>query len=58
MALGELIVEDRGKITGQRVLDVNGPTIETSFTMEGKYKETIGMGIGIYTSILREGEEG
>ena len=28
MALGELIVEDRGKITGQRVLDVDGPKIE------------------------------
>jgi hypothetical protein len=25
MVLGELIIEDRGKITGQRVLDVEGP---------------------------------
>jgi len=28
MALGELIGEGRGKITGQRVLDVKGPKIE------------------------------
>ena len=27
MALGELIIEDRGKITGQRVLDVEGPRL-------------------------------
>jgi hypothetical protein len=38
MTLGELIIEDRGKITGQRVLDVEGPKIESSFAMEGKYK--------------------
>jgi hypothetical protein len=25
MALGEVIIEDKGKITGQRVLDVEGP---------------------------------
>jgi len=25
MALGELIIEDKVKITGQRVLDVEGP---------------------------------
>lgn len=38
MALGDLIVADRGKITGQRVLDVEGPKIESSFTMTGRYK--------------------
>jgi hypothetical protein len=36
MALGELIEEESGKITGQRVLDVDGPKIETSFRMDGK----------------------
>ena len=36
MALGELIIEDKGKITGQRVLDVEGPKIENSFVMDGK----------------------
>jgi hypothetical protein len=40
MALGELIEESRGKITGQRVLDVQVPKMETSFTMEGNYRGT------------------
>jgi hypothetical protein len=30
MALGELIVEDKGRITGERVLDSNGPENETT----------------------------
>ena len=55
MALGELIIEDRGKITGQRVLDVKGPKTETSFTMQGKYKGAEGTDVGTYTSVLREG---
>jgi hypothetical protein len=55
MALGELIIEDRGKITGQRVLDVKGPKTETSFTMQGKYKGAEGTDVGTYASVLREG---
>ena len=39
MALGELIIEDRGKITGQRVLDVKGLKTETSFAMRENTKE-------------------
>jgi hypothetical protein len=35
MALGELIIELSGKITGQRVLDVEGPTIERSIVSKG-----------------------
>ncbi|MDQ6667852.1 MAG: hypothetical protein M3Y53_06450 [Thermoproteota archaeon] len=37
--LGDLIAEEKGKITSQRVLDVGGgePTIETSFSATGKY---------------------
>ena len=57
MALGELIIEDKGKITGQRVLDVEGPKIENSFVMDGKYKGAEGNDIGTYSSILRQ-EEG
>jgi hypothetical protein len=38
MVLGELIEDERGKITGHRVLDVEGPKIERSFTLAGKYK--------------------
>jgi hypothetical protein len=37
--LGDLISEEKGKITSQRVLDVEGrePTIETSFSATGNY---------------------
>jgi hypothetical protein len=55
MALGELISEEGGKITGQRVLDVQVPKMETSFVMEGNYKGTSCTDIGTYTSVLREG---
>lgn len=58
MALGELIVEDRGKITGQRVLDVDSPKIESSFTMSGSYKREEGTDMGTYCSVMRQGEEG
>ncbi len=55
MALGELIVEDRGKITGQRVLDAEGPKIETSMTMEGKYRGAETTEIATYWSLPRQG---
>jgi hypothetical protein len=55
MALGELISEERGKITGERVLDVQVPKMETSFTMEGHYKGTPYTDVGTYTAVLREG---
>src|SRR5215216_5525435 len=55
MTLGELIGEDRGKMTGERVLDVQIPKMETSFTMEGNYRGTLCTDVGTYTSVLREG---
>jgi hypothetical protein len=55
MVLGELIEDERGKITGQRVLDVEGPKIESSFTMAGKYKEIEAIDIGTYCAVMREG---
>jgi hypothetical protein len=36
--LGELIYEHKAKVTGNRVLDVEGPVIETSYSGSGKYK--------------------
>jgi len=54
MVLGELIVEDKGKITGQRVLDANGPKIETSMTTEGTYRGTDATEIATYWSIPQE----
>ena len=46
MALGELVEDSRGKITGQRVLDVKIPKMETSFAMEGNYRGTACTDIG------------
>jgi hypothetical protein len=36
--LGELIYEQRGKISGYRVLDIEGPTVETSISGTGIIK--------------------
>lgn len=36
--LGEIIAEYRGKVIGQRVLDVEGPTMETSVSAGGNIK--------------------
>jgi hypothetical protein len=36
--LGEQIGEEKGKITSQRVLDVDGPKMEISFSGNGKYR--------------------
>jgi hypothetical protein len=55
MALGELIEDSTGKITGQRVLDVEIPKMETSFAMEGNYRGISCTDVGTYTSVLREG---
>jgi hypothetical protein len=38
--LGEQYAELKGKITGQRVLDIEGPTIETSISVSGTIKGT------------------
>jgi hypothetical protein len=38
--LGEQFAELNGKIIGQRVLDIEGPTIETSVAASGSYKGT------------------
>jgi hypothetical protein len=55
MTLGELIADSTGKITGQRVLDVEIPKMETSFAMEGNYRGIPCTDVGTYTSVLREG---
>jgi hypothetical protein len=38
--LGEQYAELKGNITGQRVLDIEGPTIETSVSVSGTMKGT------------------
>jgi len=55
MVLGNLIVEDRGKISGQRVLDSDGPKTEASMTMEGNYNGVETVEIATYWSVPREG---
>ena len=35
--LGNKLGDDKGKITGQRVLDATGPKIEVSFSAVGTY---------------------
>jgi hypothetical protein len=37
--LGDQIAEVKGRLTGQRVLDVEGPKIEYSFSANGRMKE-------------------
>jgi hypothetical protein len=46
--LGELIEEASGKITGKRVVDVEGPKIESSFTMNGMWVGQDVTDIGTY----------
>ncbi len=55
--LGELIEEESGKITGRRVVDVEGPKIESSFTMNGKWVGQDVTDIGTYWGVMREGTE-
>ncbi len=38
--LGEQIAEFKGKVTSQRVLDVEGPRMETSLSLTGSIKGT------------------
>jgi hypothetical protein len=57
MALGELIEEESGKITARRVLDVEGPKTESSFTMNGKWVGQDVTDIGTYWGVMREGKE-
>lgn len=55
--LGDLIVEEKGKITGQRVLDVEGgiPKMETSFSATAKFKGLEATDMGTYWSAPRSG---
>jgi hypothetical protein len=55
MALGDLIVEDNGKVTAERILDTNGPKIETSMKMVGKYRGVETIELVTYWSIPTQG---
>jgi hypothetical protein len=58
MVLGELIGEGKGKITGRRVLNVEGPKIEISFARSGKYGGEEASDIGTYCAAMKQGEVG
>ena len=55
--LGDQIGEEKGKITGQRVLDVKGgiPKLETSFSATGKFKAVEAIETGTYWSAPKPG---
>ena len=57
--LGEQIYEHKGKIIGQRILDVSEeaglPKIETTFSASAKVKGTDITDIGTYWSIIKPG---
>jgi hypothetical protein len=55
--LGELISEEKGKITTQKVLDVEGgePKIETSFSATGNYRGVETTATVTYWGSLRPG---
>jgi hypothetical protein len=57
MVLGELIEDESGKITGHRILDVEGPKIERSFTMAGEYKGIQATDIGTFWTVMGESAE-
>jgi hypothetical protein len=49
--LGDLFYEAKGKITSRRVLDLEGPKIESSYSVEGKMREIEVIEIGTFTTI-------
>ncbi len=48
--LGDLLIEEKGKVTGKRVLDAT--TIEISFDAQIRLKGVDGMNMGTYTSTM------
>lgn len=51
--LGDQIYEGKGKITGTRVLDVDGPKIENSYMVQSKLKGIEVTETGTFTATMR-----
>jgi hypothetical protein len=51
--LGEQLGEENGRITLQRVLDAEGPKIETSFSASGTYRTIDVTDLGTYWTLQR-----
>lgn len=49
--LGDLFYEAKGRITSKRVLELEGPKIESSYFLEGKMREIEVVEIGTFTTI-------
>jgi len=49
--LGDLFYEAKGRITSKRVLDLEGPKIESSYFLEGKMREIEVLEIGTFRSV-------
>jgi 5-keto 4-deoxyuronate isomerase len=49
--LGDLFYEAKGRITSKRVLNLEGPKIESSYFLEGKMREIEVVEIGTFTSV-------
>ena len=49
--VGDLFYEAKGKILSKKVLDLEGPKIESSYFLEGKMREIEVVEIGTFTSI-------
>ena len=46
--LGDLFYEAKGRITSKRVLDLEGPKMESSYILEGKMREIEVVEIGTF----------
>ena len=51
--LGELVYEAKGKVASERVLQLDPPKIESSYTLESKLKGIAVSEVGTYTSVMR-----
>ena len=54
--LGDVIYEAKGKLTGQRVLDVQGPRIEYSLSANGRMKEVDITDMATFWTTIPRGE--
>jgi hypothetical protein len=53
--LGAELGQEHGRIIGQRVLDADGPKIESTFSAEGTYRTIDATDLGTYWTIPRPG---
>ena len=52
--LASLIFDERGRVTSQRILEVNGPKVEASITATGVMKDLSITDMSTYTSVPKQ----